>query len=186
MKANKRRENRTAVKKLIYPRKMEDVNVSGFLCCEFLHKSRRALPCPHVDAQETLDVYRQRVIAAAEGRVLEVGVGSGMNLGYYSPRAGRVIGLDPSAKLLSMAAGAKKAPGIPIDLLKGSAEEIPLEDKTIDTEVTTWTLCTIPEVKRALMEMQRVLKPTGHLLFVEHGRSPDANVRRWQDRLTPL
>ena len=87
---------------------------------------------------------------------------------------------------LSMAAGAKKAPGVPIDLFKGSAEEIPLDDKTIDTVVTTWTLCTVPDVKRALSEMQRVLKPTGHVLFVEHGQSPDANVRRWQDRLTPL
>jgi len=136
--------------------------------------------------QEALAVYRKRVIGAAEGQVLEIGVGSGMNFSYYSPRAEHVIGLDPSAKLLSMAAGAKKAPGVPIDLFKASAEEIPLDDKTIDTVVTTWTLCTIPDVKRALSEMQRVLKPAGHLLFVEHGQSPDANVRHWQDRLTPL
>ena len=136
--------------------------------------------------QEALVVYRKRVIGAAEGQVLEIGVGSGMNFAYYSSRAEHVIGLDPSAKLLSMAAGAKKAPGVPIDLFKASAEEIPLDDKTIDTVVTTWTLCTIPDVKRALSEMQRVLKPTGHLLFVEHGQSPDANVRHWQDRLTPL
>src|SRR5262249_25900174 len=74
----------------------------------------------------------------------------------------------------------------PIELLRGSAEAIPLRDESVDTLVTTWTLCSIPDVAHALSEMRRVLKPTGRLLFVEHGRSPDENVRRWQDRLNPL
>ena len=75
---------------------------------------------------------------------------------------------------------------LPVELLEGSAEAIPPEDKSVDTVVTTWTLCTIPDAMRALGEMRRVLRPSGQLLFVEHGRSPDASVRRWQDRLTPM
>src|SRR5215472_3323048 len=132
---------------------------------------------------ETLAAYRRRVVSAAAGRILEIGIGSGLNLPYYSERATRVIGLDPSAKLLSMVTETAKLKAFPIELVKASAETIPLEDHTIDTVLTTWTLCTIPNVSRGLAEMHRVLKPGGHLLFVEHGRSPDAKVRRWQDRL---
>ena len=136
--------------------------------------------------QETLLAYRQRVVSAATGRILEIGIGSGLNLRHYGDGAKRVIGLDPSAKLLSMAEKAPKRPMLSVQLLEGSAEAIPMEDHSIDTVVSTWTLCTIPDVSRALAEMRRVLKPDGRLLFVEHGRSSDANVRRWQDRLTPL
>jgi ubiquinone/menaquinone biosynthesis C-methylase UbiE len=136
--------------------------------------------------QERLKAYRQRVVSAAEGRILEIGIGSGLNIPYYSGRAEKVIGLDPSAKLLSLAERALKAGQVPIELLNGSAESIPLEDKSIGTVVTTWTLCTIRDAQRALAEMRRVLKPAGRLLFVEHGRAPDANVRSWQDYLTPL
>src|SRR3546814_7220764 len=78
------------------------------------------------------------------------------------------------------------ATNLPVELLEGSAESVPLEDKSVDTVVTTWALCTIPDAVRALTEMRRVLKPEGRLLFVEHGRAPDASVRHWQDRLTPL
>ena len=136
--------------------------------------------------QETLTAYRRRAIPAAAGRILEVGIGSGLNLKHYGPAAKEVIGLDPSSKLLSMAGLTASRAAPPLALLNGSAEDIPLEDHSVDTVVTTWTLCTIPDVERALRDMSRVLKPGGRLLFVEHGRSPDARVCRWQDRLTPI
>ena len=118
--------------------------------------------------------------------MLEIGVGSGLNLPFYSEAATHVIGLDPSPKLLSLAREAAAGAGASTELLEGSAEAIPLDDRSIDTVVTTWTLCSIPNVTRALSEVRRVLKPDGVLLFVEHGRSPDARVGRWQDWLTPI
>lgn len=136
--------------------------------------------------QRNLAPYRTRVISHAEGRVLEIGIGSGLNLPYYSAQTERVIGLDPSPKLLAMTRKAAQRASIPVELIENSAESIPLYNRSIDTVVTTWTMCSIPDVQRALGEMRRVLKPTGRLLFVEHGRSPDPRVRRWQDRLTPV
>ena len=137
--------------------------------------------------QGNLATYRQRLVWAAEGRILEIGVGSGHNFRYYSERADHVIGLDPSPKLLSMARETirSRALPFPVELLQASAEAIPLRSGSLDTVVTTWTLCTIPNVTSALAEMCRVLKPDGRFLFVEHGLSPDPAVRRWQDRLTP-
>lgn len=136
--------------------------------------------------QDTFSDYRRRVIPAAHGRVLEIGVGSGINLPLYTDAAEHVVGLDPSPRLLSMARRVHRNGTASTELIEGSAEALPLGDKSIDTIVTTWTLCTIPDVTGALREMRRVLKPSGDLLFVEHGRSPDDRVRRWQDRLTPL
>jgi ubiquinone/menaquinone biosynthesis C-methylase UbiE len=132
-----------------------------------------------------LAAYRDRVVPAATGRVLEVGIGSGLNLPRYSAEVQQVIGLDPSPKLLNMArhVGCRR---FPVDLIEGSAEKIPLEKASVDTVVTNWTLCTIPDVDRALHEMRRALKPGGCLLFVEHGRAPDPNVVWWQDWLTPI
>jgi len=134
--------------------------------------------------QDTFAAYRRRLVPAAQGRVLEIGVGSGLNLPFYTQTVQRIVGLDTSPRLLSMA---RQVTGVvPIALIKASAEALPMEDQSIDTVVTTWTLCTIPDLAAALREMRRVLKPSGNLLFVEHGRSPDASVRRWQDRLTPM
>lgn len=135
--------------------------------------------------QRNLAAYRGRVVAAAEGNVLEVGIGSGLNLPFYSANVGRVIGLDPSPNLLVMARRARASFSLQVEFIEGSAESIPLQSASVDTVVTTWTLCSIPNPSQALREMRRVLKPGGHLLFVEHGRAPDANVRWWQDRLTP-
>jgi ubiquinone/menaquinone biosynthesis C-methylase UbiE len=135
---------------------------------------------------EALVAYRERTVSCAAGQILEIGIGSGLNLRYYGDRAKHVIGLDPSAKLLAMADKADRRTDLSVELVKGSAEIIPIEDKTIDTVLTTWTLCSVADVNRALSEMRRVLKPNGLLLFVEHGLSPDDEVHRWQDRLNPI
>ena len=128
--------------------------------------------------------YRERTIRLAEGRVLEIGVGSGLNLPLYTNRATEILGLDPHPKLLAMAS--QKSRSIPSRFIEGSAESIPLDDATIDTVVTTWSLCTIPDVVAALAEMRRVIKPDGQLLFVEHGQALENSVRKWQNRLTPV
>lgn len=129
---------------------------------------------------------RQRLIGAAEGRVLEIGVGSGLNLPFYLPAVREILALEPAPRLITMARSAPRAPGMPISFLEASAEAIPLDRHSVDTIVTTWTLCSIPQATAALAEMRRVLRPGGRLLFVEHGLAPDAGVRRWQDRLTPV
>jgi ubiquinone/menaquinone biosynthesis C-methylase UbiE len=130
--------------------------------------------------------YRERVAGAAEGRVLDVGVGSGLNLPFYARQAQEVFGLDPSPRLLERARRNRQRADVPVRLLEGSAERIPLADRSMDTIVMTWTGCSIPDVRAALLEMRRVLRVGGRLLFVEHGRAPDAGVARWQDRLDPL
>jgi ubiquinone/menaquinone biosynthesis C-methylase UbiE len=135
--------------------------------------------------QAALQPYRQRVVTKATGVVLEIGVGSGLNLPLYQA-ASHVIGLDPSRNLLAMARAAAMGLSRSVEFVEGSAEAIPLPDRSVDTVVSTWTMCSIPDVMRALNEMGRVLKPGGRLLFVEHGRSTEPRVVRWQDRLTPV
>ena len=129
--------------------------------------------------------YRERVISATQGRVLEIGVGSGLNLPFDSPSVNEVIGLEPAPRLLAMAQFAATQAPAPVSLNEGSAEAIPLDDGSIDTVVSTWTLCTIPNVAAALRDMRRALKPNGRLLFAEHGLAPEPIVRKWQDWLTP-
>ena len=136
--------------------------------------------------QRNLTAYRSRIIPAAEGRVLEIGIGSGLNLPFYSRNVARVIGLEPSPRLLAMARRVERTGNGSVEFIEGSAEAIPLQDASVDTVVTTWTLCSIPDALRALRDMRRVLRPGGRLLFVEHGRAPDPNVIWWQDRLTPI
>lgn len=141
---------------------------------------------PHLIAvamrHRELTPYRQRVVGAARGRVLEVGVGAGPNLPLYGAGVDEVYGLDLSARLLGMAA---KTGGW-AHLLEASAEAIPLDVRSVDTVVMTWTLCSIPDPHAALIEMRRVLRPGGRLLFVEHGLSPDRRVRWLQNTLTPV
>jgi ubiquinone/menaquinone biosynthesis C-methylase UbiE len=128
---------------------------------------------------------RERVIGAAEGRVLEIGVGSGMNLPFYRPPVREILALEPAPRLMTMARDKSPATSISISFLEASAEAIPLDQHSVDTVITTWTLCSIPQAAVALSEMRRVLRPGGKLLFAEHGLAPDESVRRWQDRLTP-
>jgi ubiquinone/menaquinone biosynthesis C-methylase UbiE len=136
--------------------------------------------------QDSFGPYRQRVVAAAQGRVLEIGVGSGLNLALYPRAVSSVVGLDASATLLQRARRAAGTDSLSVELLNGSAEAIPLEARSVDTVVVSWTLCSIPDVGQALHEARRVLTAEGRLLFVEHGRAPDPRVAGWQDRLTPL
>lgn len=129
--------------------------------------------------------YRERVVAGAVGRVLEIGAGSGLNLPLYREGVRGVFALEPSAELVEIARRHAIQAGAPVDFLMASAERIPLSDESVDTVVSTWTLCSVPNADRALQEIRRVLTPSGRLLFVEHGLAPEPDVRRWQDRLTP-
>ncbi len=126
-------------------------------------------------------------IPHARGEVLEIGIGSGLNLPFYSREVRRVYGVDPSVELQRMARKRVAAGRLPVEFLSQSAEEpLPLPDASVDTVVVTWTMCSIPYVEQALQQMKRVLRPAGRLIFLEHGRSPDPGVVAWQDRLTPL
>jgi ubiquinone/menaquinone biosynthesis C-methylase UbiE len=130
--------------------------------------------------------YRERTAGAAEGRVLDIGIGSGLNLPFYARNAREIFGLDPSLPLLTRARKKAQRMQTPVHLLEGSAERIPLADRSMDTIVMTWTGCSILDIRSALAEMRRVLRPGGRLLFVEHGRAPEPRVARWQDRLNPF
>lgn len=130
---------------------------------------------------------RKKVVPQARGRVLEIGIGSGLNLPFYDPAKVEMLwGLEPADEIRRMAEKAAIASPFPVEFIGLPGETIPLDAGSVDTVVTTYTLCTIPDAVAALREMRRVLKPGGQLLFSEHGRAPDAAVRRWQDRLTPL
>lgn len=129
---------------------------------------------------------RARFVPLASGEVLEVGIGSGLNIQFYGAKVEKLCALDPSLELQEMARRRAKTAPFPVEFLEGSAERIPMEDHSFDTVVTTWTLCTIPNPVKALKEIKRVLKPDGQLIFVEHGRSPDSRVLAWQNGLNPL
>ncbi len=129
---------------------------------------------------------RARLIPLASGRVLELGVGAGANLRFYDPvRVTIVRGLEPSAELRTKAAQAPRPEGLDVRLEAGRAEALPHPDASFDTVVTTFTLCSVPDPAAALQEARRVLKPSGRLLFCEHGLAPDRRLARWQRRLEP-
>ena len=132
------------------------------------------------------EARRLELIPQAKGAVLEVGIGSGLNLPFYSSAVTHVHGIDPSPELLSMARGKIESLSYTVELVCQSAEQLPLDSGSMDTVVTTWTLCSIPDPGMALREMKRVLRPGGMLLFVEHGASPDPRVAAWQRRINPI
>lgn len=130
---------------------------------------------------------RRRWIPRAHGEVLELGVGSGLNLAFYDPaRATHVTGVDPSAPLLAKARARVTTAPVAVELVEGAAERLPFADRTFDSAVMTYSLCSMRDPSAALAEVRRVLRPGGELLFVEHGLAPEPRVQRWQRRLTPL
>lgn len=129
--------------------------------------------------------YRERVVGQARGRVLEIGVGSGLNLPYFGSEVDALVGLDPSRPLLDRARAAAARLSVPAEFIEGLAEELPFEDRSFDTALCTFTLCSVTDPARVLDELRRVLRPNGRLLFVEHGRAPERSVAAWQDRLAP-
>jgi ubiquinone/menaquinone biosynthesis C-methylase UbiE len=134
--------------------------------------------------QKPIMMQRRKVVPEASGRVLEIGIGSGLNLAFYERgRVTKLWGLDPSEELRRIARERAEEAGIEVEFLGLPGEQIPLDAGSVDTVVSTYTMCTIPDVARALGEVRRVLVPNGVLLFSEHGRAPDAGVARWQDRL---
>lgn len=129
---------------------------------------------------------REQVLPAAKGIVLEVGIGSALNLPYYSTNVAHLYAIEPSPELLQMARRKTDPTPFPVTLLNQTAEKVPLEDQSVDTVVMTWVLCSIAEDLAVLQEMKRVLKPGGRLVFLEHGLAPEPKIQSWQNRLTPI
>lgn len=136
--------------------------------------------------QKPMRELRQRYVPRASGEVLEIGIGSGLNLAHYTEAVTSITGLDPAAELTDKARARAEALGRPVSVLGVSGEEIPADDARFDAVVCTWTLCSIPNVYAALREMHRVLRPGGRLYFIEHGRAPEERVVKWQRRIEPL
>jgi ubiquinone/menaquinone biosynthesis C-methylase UbiE len=134
-----------------------------------------------------INYQRQKVVPLAEGVVLEIGIGSGLNLPFYqSANIEKLYGLDPSSELNELAKKVALKHQIPVEFILAGAENIPLPDNHVDTVMLTYTLCTIPDVPAANREIRRVLKPGGRMIFCEHGAAPDQNVARWQNRINPV
>ena len=130
---------------------------------------------------------RQKVVPLVEGKVLEIGIGSGLNLPFYDKsKIDELWGLDPSEELSDMARKVADRENIVVNFISSGAEEIPLPDSYFDSVLITYTMCTIPEVARANKEIKRVLKRGGKLIFCEHGEAPDENIRKWQKRINPF
>lgn len=140
-----------------------------------------------VCSRKQIMYQRKKVVPLATGRVLEIGVGSGLNLQFYdTSKVQYVWGLDPSEQMRKMAEKRSKDIQFGVEFLGPSGDEIPLETNSANTVLVTYTLCTIPDVVQALSEMGRVLMPGGELIFCEHGLAPDAGVRWLQNRINPI
>ena len=134
-----------------------------------------------------ISYQRKKIVPEASGTILEIGIGSGLNIPYYQKsRVNKVIGLDPSEQLCKMAKKTANDNNLSIDFLVNGAEEIELPSNSIDTILLTYTLCSIPEPYIALKEIMRVMKSDGRILFCEHGIAPDEVVQKWQNRINPI
>jgi ubiquinone/menaquinone biosynthesis C-methylase UbiE len=129
---------------------------------------------------------RARVTSAAHGEVLEIGFGSGLNLPYYPPTVTKILTVDPSATGKKLASKRLAACSIPVEWSGLDGQRLAMPDASVDAVLSTFTMCTIPDLSAALAEVKRVLRPGGTLHFLEHGRSPVPNVAKWQDRLNPV
>ena len=130
---------------------------------------------------------RKKVVPLAEGKVLEIGIGSGLNLPFYDKaKIDEIWGLDPSEELSEMAKQVADKESMEVKFISSGAEDIPLPDNYFDCVLVTYTMCTIPEVQRANQEIRRVLKEDGKMIFCEHGEAPDQNIRKWQNRINPF
>lgn len=129
---------------------------------------------------------RKKYVPLAKGRILEIGIGSGLNLPYYEPsKVEKIWGMDPSSQLIGLAKEQAAKMPFNIELIERSCEDIPIDNNSMDSVLVTYALCSIPDVLKALNEINRVLKPGGELIFCEHGRAPDDFINRWQDRINP-
>jgi ubiquinone/menaquinone biosynthesis C-methylase UbiE len=138
-------------------------------------------------ASKPINYQRDKIVPLAEGVVLDIGIGSGLNIPFYNKtKIKQLYGLDPSKELLDIAKSIAKKENLEIEFLECGAESIPLPDKSIDTVLITYTMCTIPDVALSNSEIIRVLKDDGKLLFCEHGLAPDKNIAKWQKRINPL
>ena len=136
-------------------------------------------------ASPALRKPRRRTLAAAQGRILEIGFGTGRNLEFYPDSVKKIEAIDPDLDLDRLSLPRIRHARIDVDFHHLDAQHLPFGEASFDTVISTMTLCSIPDVEHALSEIRRVLKPGGRFLFMEHGRAPDANVARWQDRINP-
>lgn len=134
-----------------------------------------------------IEKQRKKIVPLAKGRVLEIGIGSGLNLPHYDPaKVKKVTGVDPDEHIWKRSQMRRDAVQFPVERIGLSGEDIPLETDSMDTVVITYSLCTIPDPVKALREMRRILKPGGDILFCEHGRAADTNIVKWQKRIDPI
>ena len=138
-------------------------------------------------ASEPITYQRKKVVPLAEGKILEVGIGSGLNLPFYNKsKIEEIWGIDPSEELNAMAKKVAIKEDINVNFITSSAEDIPFPNDYFDTVLITYTMCTIPSVLQANKEIKRVLKSSGKMIFCEHGVSPDENIKKWQKRLNSI